>query len=115
MSKDMRISMPGLAIAVEGKKKGQWIPQYPWAMHTGETWLTEYEVKYGEAMQYLQGEVLPLDRPAKGFVKISFDHLPLGLGKAVSNRINNQLPSQFRSPKAVDGSEDLSAFSHLNK
>ena len=55
----------------------------------------EVALDYDEAIQYLRREALRV--PAtRGMVTLTYQGLPLGLGKCVGNRINNLYPEQWR-------------------
>lgn len=55
------------------------------------------EIDYWAALSYLRGEVrpLPADTP-RGFVLLSYRHIPLGFVKHLGNRTNNLFPASWR-------------------
>jgi 16S rRNA (cytosine1407-C5)-methyltransferase len=56
----------------------------------------EIELNREQALDYLRRETLRLEAGHKGWVILTWKGLPLGFGKAVQGRINNQYPPEWR-------------------
>jgi 16S rRNA C967 or C1407 C5-methylase (RsmB/RsmF family) len=64
--------------------------------HLKRGFFPEIELALDQALNYLRKESLRVDAPVKGWVLLTWQGLPLGFGKAVKGRINNQYPTEWR-------------------
>ena len=97
LRQSLKVIHEGITIAeIKGKDL---IPQHSLAMSTQRQTevFTEAELSYEQAIAYLRKEGLVLD-PAipRGYVLVTYHHLPLGFVKNIGNRANNLYPQEWR-------------------
>ena len=56
------------------------------------------ELTKDEAIAYLRTEAISVDAP-KGYVLLTYKHVPLGFGKNIGNRVNNLYPAEWKIRK----------------
>lgn len=84
-----------------GEAKGKdLIPAHALAMSTPllrKEAFANIEIDYSQAIAYLRKEaiVLPPETP-RGYVLLTYQHLPLGFAKNIGNRANNLYPAEWR-------------------
>ena len=75
------------------------IPTHALAMSTAlsPSAFVTCELTYHDALRYLHGETLtlPTDTP-RGYIVVTYRHVPLGFVKHLGNRANNLYPSEWR-------------------
>ena len=98
MKQSLKIVSAGIEI---GEVKGKdLIPNHALAMCTSllcrEAFATE-EISYEQAITYLRKEAitLPVTAP-RGYVLLTYRHIPLGFVKNIGNRANNLYPQEWR-------------------
>ena len=98
MKQSLKIVSAGIEI---GEVKGKdLIPNHALAMCTSllcrEAFATE-EISYKQAITYLRKEAitLPVTAP-RGYVLLTYRHIPLGFVKNIGNRANNLYPQEWR-------------------
>ncbi|MCB0736011.1 MAG: tRNA/rRNA cytosine-C5-methylase [Bacteroidetes bacterium] len=87
-----------LGVRVGSFKGKDFVPDHEFAM---STWLLNFEtveLNYEQALSYLRREPVQIS-VAKGQVLLSYKQLPLGWGKSLGNRINNQFPKHLKLRK----------------
>ena len=56
-----------------------------------------YEVTYEQAISYLRKEAITLNSDiSKGYVLLTYKHVPIGFVKNIGNRANNLYPNEWR-------------------
>ncbi|MGZ5248159.1 MAG: methyltransferase RsmF C-terminal domain-like protein, partial [Flavitalea sp.] len=99
--------MSGLYIRNAGISLGkpsakELIPDHELAMSTiTKSEIARIELKKEDALQYLRREEVKLDGNTKGWAMATFQNLPLGWMKLLSNRINNYYPKEWRILKSA--------------
>jgi hypothetical protein len=80
-----------------GKKKD--IPPHSKALsiHFHQEEYPNVDINYQQAISYLRKEaiILPAETP-KGFVLLTYQHIPIGFAKNIGNRANNLYPMEWR-------------------
>ena len=80
-----------------GKKKD--IPSHSKALsiHFHQEEYPNVDINYQQAISYLRKEaiILPAETP-KGFVLLTYQHIPIGFAKNIGNRANNLYPMEWR-------------------
>ena len=104
IEKSMRVSYAGVdAAEIKGRDI---IPSHPLAMWRGtasETFPT-IDLPLREALGYLHKDTFDstyLDGLPKGYVMVTYRHLPLGWIKNIGNRANNLYPKEWRILKPI--------------
>ncbi len=77
-------------------KGSQLIPSPNLAMSLVPVVAEELSLEKEEALRYLKGEPLSPRSGKKGWLKLTYQHLCIGWGKAIPNRINNYYPKDWR-------------------
>lgn len=98
LKQNLKVIMAGTAI---GKVKGKdLVPSHALAMSTSllkqDAFAVE-EVNYEQAVAYLRKEAVTLSVTApRGYVLLTYQHIPLGFVKNIGNRANNLYPQDWR-------------------
>lgn len=83
-----------------GEMKGKdWIPHHSLAMSLAleESTFPKAELTYEQAIAYLRKEGMVLDASVpRGYVLVTYQHVPLGFVKNIGNRANNLYPQEWR-------------------
>ena len=66
----------------------------------------QLELSYDDAVRYLRREALHISAP-RGLMAVTYQGLPLGLGKSVGTRLNNLYPAEWRIRTTYNPSEPL--------
>jgi len=93
-----KLRVMSLGIDIGNKKGCDFIPTHALAMSTqlNPDAFCRQEVSYEQAIAYLRGETIALDRLPLGFVLIAYKNEPLGFVKNLGNRTNNLYPREWR-------------------
>ncbi|GAB5466206.1 MAG: hypothetical protein Kapaf2KO_16420 [Candidatus Kapaibacteriales bacterium] len=104
MGIDLEKNIKRLGTEISNLINGEWIPTHGLAISgfwSDFTDLPSIDLETKEAIEYLRGNVLQSrtiieGTKYKGYVLLSNNRAPLGLGKAIGIRINNLYPKYLR-------------------
>lgn len=60
------------------------------------------ELSHEDALRFLRGDALPIDRSFSGWLLLTYENVALGWGKAVQGRLNNHYPKELRIRMNID-------------
>lgn len=97
LKESLRILHAGITIAeLKGK---DWMPSHTLAMSTAlcKDAFPQTDLTLAQALSYLRREAIILDSSVpKGYVLVTYRHVPLGFVKNLGNRANNLYPQEWR-------------------
>lgn len=97
LKESLRILHTGITIAeLKGK---DWMPSHTLAMSTAlcKDAFPQTDLTLAQALSYLRREAIILDSSVpKGYVLVTYRHVPLGFVKNLGNRANNLYPQEWR-------------------
>ena len=97
LKESLRILHAGITLAeLKGK---DWMPSHTLAMSTAlcKDAFPQTDLTLAQALSYLRREAIILDSSVpKGYVLVTYRHVPLGFVKNLGNRANNLYPQEWR-------------------
>jgi 16S rRNA C967 or C1407 C5-methylase (RsmB/RsmF family)/NOL1/NOP2/fmu family ribosome biogenesis protein len=79
------------------KQKDEWIPGHEWALSIlPKKGFSRIELSLEQALEYLRKNDQSFEGIPKGWILFTYQNLPLGWGKNLGNRLNNNYPKEWR-------------------
>ena len=106
LAKHLRIVQAGVKI---GEIKGKdLIPDQAWALfyEMNKGLYTQADLSLNDALLFLKKEIFDLPDIKDGLVLFTYRNVPIGFGKKVGNRLNNNYPTEWRIRMAITGAGD---------
>jgi len=95
LSKIVNVRQAGVYL---GEHKGKdFLPSHDLAMSiAANKQLPKVALSLADALSYLRCETIRIDSETRGWVLVTYQHLPLGWVKILDNRVNNYYPKDYR-------------------
>ena len=91
------LSLRYFGVELGKKQKNEWIPSPEWALSTlPKNGFAQVELSHDQALEFLRKNEQSFDGLPKGWILFTYQHLPLGWGKNLGNRLNNYYPKEWR-------------------
>lgn len=106
LAKNVRIIQAGVRI---GEIKGKdLIPDQAWALFydLNKALYTIADLSLRDALLFLKKEIFDLPDVKDGLVLFTYRNTPIGFGKKVGNRLNNNYPTEWRIRMGIAGAGD---------
>ena len=91
------LSLRYFGVELGKKQKNEWIPSHEWALSIlPKNGFSQVELSHDQALDFLRKSEQSFDGLPKGWILFTYQHLPLGWGKNLGNRLNNYYPKEWR-------------------
>lgn len=91
------LSLRYFGVELGKKQKTEWIPSHEWALSIlPKNGFSQVELSLDQALEYLRKNDQTFTELPKGWILFTYQHLPLGWGKNLGNRLNNNYPKEWR-------------------
>jgi 16S rRNA C967 or C1407 C5-methylase (RsmB/RsmF family)/NOL1/NOP2/fmu family ribosome biogenesis protein len=91
------LSLRYFGVELGKKQKNEWIPSHEWALSIlPKKGFSQVELTYEQALDFLRKNDQSFEDLPKGWILFTYQNLPLGWGKNLGNRLNNNYPKEWR-------------------